>query len=108
MQFSDAYYTCTLISALACSLVSTVPPEKSELSKSEARVEQSPEDVQLLQAAIAEVERYRSMDRLIPSVHNVVTVATLEFYMMLNMANLIPNHPKIFLTATRFVENSCS
>ena len=58
--------------------MSTVPPEKSELTKSEARVEQSTEDVQLLQASIVEIERYRSMDRLIPSVHNVVTVATLE------------------------------
>ena len=28
--------------------------------------------------AIAEVDRYRNMDRLIPSYHNVVTIAALE------------------------------
>lgn len=32
----------------------------------------------LLKQAVAEVDRYRSMDRLIPSVHNVVSIATIE------------------------------
>lgn len=81
--------------------------------------DQSGEDFQLLQAAMTEVERYRSMDRLIPSIHNVVTVASLEvsyliisayemetnlgyqFHVMLAMANLIPSDPKIFLLSTR-------
>jgi transcription initiation factor TFIID subunit 2 len=48
------------------------------LTKNEQRVEQTQEDAALLSAAISEVERYRSMDRLIPSVHNIVTVAALE------------------------------
>ncbi|THH09339.1 hypothetical protein EW145_g2091 [Phellinidium pouzarii] len=99
--FADAYYICTLISALACSTVSTAPPEQGELTRSEPKNDQSVEDTMLLQAAIAEVERYRSMDRLIPSVHNVVTVAALEFHVMLAMANLVPSDPKVFLTSTR-------
>ncbi len=41
-------------------------------------MEQTPEDANLTQAAVAEVERYRNMDRLIPSANNVVTVACLE------------------------------
>lgn len=41
-------------------------------------MEQTGEDVELMQKAIAEVERYRNMDRLIPSYHNVVTIAALE------------------------------
>ncbi|KAI5120798.1 hypothetical protein M0805_002425 [Coniferiporia weirii] len=100
-SFSDAYYICTLISALACSTVSTAPPEHGELTRSEPKNDQGSEDIQLLKAAIVEVERYRSMDRLIPSVHNVVTVATLEFNVMLAMANLVPSDPKVFLTSTR-------
>lgn len=58
--------------------MSTVPPERGELLPTEAPNEQNAEDVNLLKAAIAEVDRYRSMDRLIPSPHNVVTIAALE------------------------------
>ncbi|KAH8110586.1 hypothetical protein DFH11DRAFT_1619105 [Phellopilus nigrolimitatus] len=100
-SFSDAYYICTLITALACSTISTAAPEQGELTRSEPKNDQSAEDIQLLQAAIVEVERYWSMDRLIPSVHNIVTVATLEFHVMLSMANLVPSDPKVFLTSTR-------
>lgn len=57
--------------------MSTAPPERGELTRTE-KIDQTQEDVHLLQLALAEVERYRSMDRLIPSVHNVVTVAALE------------------------------
>ncbi|KAL5494783.1 hypothetical protein ACEPAI_245 [Sanghuangporus weigelae] len=99
--FSDAYYIATLVTALACSTVSTVPPERGELTLSVPKFEQSGEDYELLQAALIEVERYRSMDRLIPSVHNVVTIASLEFHIMLMMANLIPGDPKIFFLSTR-------
>lgn len=77
-QFSDAYYVCSIISALACATVSAASPERGELTRTEPKNDQSIEDQQLLQATIAEVERYRSMDRLIPSFHNVVTVAALE------------------------------
>ena len=90
-----------MISALACATVSTSPPERGELTKSEAKLDQNEEDIQLLEAAIAEVERYRSMDRLIPSFHNIVTVAALEFHMVLGMASLTPNDPKVFFTCTR-------
>ena len=56
----------------------TLPPEKGELLQSEVRTEHNPEDADLLKQAMAEVERYRSMDRLIQSPHNVVTIAALE------------------------------
>lgn len=68
----------TLISALACATVSTAVPEHGELTRTDTKPDQNEEDAHLLKAAIVEVERYRSMDRLIPSVHNVVTVAALE------------------------------
>ena len=41
-------------------------------------MEQTSEDIELMHKAIAEVDRYRNMDRLIPSYHNVVTIAALE------------------------------
>ena len=67
-----------MISALGCATMSTAPPESGELLKNINKVDQSPEDISLLQTALSEVERYRSMDRLIPSSHNVVTIAALE------------------------------
>ena len=85
----------------------------------EAPTEPSAEDANLVKLAIAEVERYRSMDRLIPSPHNVVTIAVLEvrteldtlipylssihtqFYLVLTLASLVPSNPRIFFPLTR-------
>jgi transcription initiation factor TFIID subunit 2 len=44
----------------------------------ETKTEQTSDDVVLLKQALSEVDRYRSMDRLIPSPHNVVTIAAVE------------------------------
>ena len=63
---------------LGCAIISTSSPERGELLRTEPTVTQTVEDMELTQTAISEVERYRSMDRLIPSFHNVVTVAALE------------------------------
>jgi transcription initiation factor TFIID subunit 2 len=78
IQYSDALYICTIISALACACISTVPPERGEFLPTASRSDQNDEDHELLRLARAEVERYRSMDRLVPSTHNVVTIAALE------------------------------
>ncbi|KAG6813996.1 hypothetical protein H0H92_004489 [Tricholoma furcatifolium] len=99
--YSDGYYICTIISAAASSTVSIAPPERGELLPSEVRNEHNAEDAELLKQSIVEVDRYRSMDRLIPSTHNCVTVAALEFYMVLGIAGLIPNHPRVFFPLTR-------
>ncbi|KAJ3571564.1 hypothetical protein NP233_g3673 [Leucocoprinus birnbaumii] len=99
--FSDGFYICTIISAAAYAAVSVAPPERGELLPSETRSEQTAEDKELTKQTIAEIDRYRSMDRLIPSPHNIVTIATLEFYMILGVANLIPSHPKVFFPLTR-------
>ncbi len=78
-----------------------------------------PTDADLLKQAITEIDRYRSMDRLIPSVHNVVSIATLEvrrfldvscllilligvqFHTILGLANLIPYDARILIPLTR-------
>jgi transcription initiation factor TFIID subunit 2 len=82
VQFSDAYYVAHIIGALGCALVSTTPPEKVELQGD--HIPQMAEDPrvqvnnEIMNAALAEVDRYRDMDRVIPSWRNVITVATLE------------------------------
>ncbi len=67
---------------LACASVSTVPPERGELFPTEVKSDQTFEEVDLLKQSLSEADRYRSMDRLIPSPHNVVTIATLEVSMV--------------------------
>ncbi|KAI0049299.1 hypothetical protein FA95DRAFT_1538598 [Auriscalpium vulgare] len=99
--YTDAFYICTLVSALACASVSTLPPERGELFPTETTNEQSSEEANLLKESLAEVDRYRSMDRLIPSPHNVVTIAALEFRLILSVSGLIPNDPRVFFPLTR-------
>ncbi|KAG6911349.1 hypothetical protein DXG01_001020 [Tephrocybe rancida] len=99
--YSDGFYICTIISAAASATISVAPPERGELLPSEVRTEQNSEDTELLKQSKAEVDRYRSMDRLIPSTHNCVTIAALEFHMVLGIAGLIPNHPRVFFPLTR-------
>lgn len=69
----------------------------------EIKVDHTPEDIKLLTQALGEIDRYRSMDRLIPSTHNVVTIAAIEFYLVLSMADLVPNDPRTFFPLTRLV-----
>ncbi|KAG5220967.1 Transcription initiation factor TFIID [Salix suchowensis] len=78
--YSDGFYICTVISAAACALVSAAPPERGELLPAEARQEHNSEDISLVQQTLTEIDRYRSMDRLIPSPHNMVTIAALEVF----------------------------
>ncbi|PPQ63820.1 hypothetical protein CVT24_009770, partial [Panaeolus cyanescens] len=99
--YSDGFYICTIISAAASANVSTAPPERGELLQSDAHPEHNAEDIALVKQTRTEVDRYRSMDRLIPSPHNIVTIAALEFYTVLGVANLIPSHPRTFFPFTR-------
>ncbi|KAJ7070580.1 hypothetical protein C8F01DRAFT_1106921 [Mycena amicta] len=100
-SFADGFYISTIMAAAAYATVSMASPERGELLPSEVRNEYNEEDADLLQQIVSEVDRYRSMDRLIPSTHNNVTVAALEFYMVLMVANLIPSAPLQFFPLTR-------
>ena len=64
--------------------MSIAPPERGELLPTESRNEYTSEDMDLVKSTRAEVDRYRSMDRLIPSPHNIVTVAALEVSQVLS------------------------
>ena len=91
----------------------------------DSRPPMDPVDVDLLKQAVTEIDRYRSMDRLIPSVHNVVSIATIEvprrhtfipastdafqFNLLLSVANLIPHDLRMLipLRAPRFCAAVC-
>ncbi|KAG1758866.1 hypothetical protein EDD22DRAFT_996790 [Suillus occidentalis] len=96
--YSDTFYICTMISAVACLDCSS---ERGELLREEVRSEHTSENANLMKQAVDEVSRNRSMDRLIPSPKNVVTTAALEFYLILTTANLIPNDLRVFFPLTR-------
>ncbi|KAI0830772.1 hypothetical protein BC628DRAFT_1355553 [Trametes gibbosa] len=99
--YADALYICSIISALGYATLSAVPPERGEFISSETGPLPDPQDAELLKLAVSEVDRYRSMDRLIPTFHNVVTVAVIEFHMLLTLAGLVPHDSRLFFPLTR-------
>ncbi|RDX51973.1 hypothetical protein OH76DRAFT_1400878 [Lentinus brumalis] len=99
--YVDAFYICNIISSLGSATVSSRPPERGEFTSNDAGPVQEQEDVDLLNRALAEVDRYRSMDRLIPTYHNVVTVAVIEFHLLLSLASLVTHDPRPFFPLTR-------
>ncbi|KAI8912322.1 hypothetical protein DFJ77DRAFT_511868 [Powellomyces hirtus] len=56
----------------------------------------------LFEEALAEVHRYRVLDRLIPSYHNSVTIACLEVLLKWMVANLLPVDLTLFLQHARY------
>ncbi|KAJ3093128.1 hypothetical protein HK102_007967 [Quaeritorhiza haematococci] len=60
------------------------------------------EDVQLFHEAVVEVQRYRSLDMLLPSYHNTVTVSCLETLLKWMMAGLIPTDLNLYLAHSRY------
>lgn len=87
-------YIATLISALAASLIPPDAPERNEMllhlhahsqHPNETEMEETmrkeaeeEENAEVLRRAAAQVERYRARDRLVPSRHNVVSIAVVE------------------------------
>ncbi|KAJ3023761.1 hypothetical protein HKX48_001289 [Thoreauomyces humboldtii] len=58
--------------------------------------------VPLFKESLAEIHRYRLLDRLIPSYHNSVTIACLEVLLKWMLSNLMPVDLKIFLQHARY------
>lgn len=73
-------------------------PEASELfGPSESEEGKNP----LLLAAVDEVSRYMSMDRLVPSYRNSITIAGLEWKFKMMLAGLIPADLRLFFAYSR-------
>lgn len=88
VQISDSSYLATIMAALSKSLIPTSTVESSLFAHQNDDMDPNTErEKQLVEEAVAEVERYLSMDRLVPSYRNAVTIACLEvrlrdFYVM--------------------------
>lgn len=75
LQYSDNYYVSTLISALGHSLI----PDPNAVKENGDGMEIDDFDsAEILEEAKREIERYRTLDYLIPTYHDTVTVACLE------------------------------
>jgi hypothetical protein len=74
-QYTDSYYITTVINSLANTFVSLAVTEGSEFFSSRR---DDPLSDPKLRLAVDEIERYMSMDRLVPSYHNVITLAGIE------------------------------
>ncbi|KAI9251722.1 hypothetical protein BY458DRAFT_444054 [Sporodiniella umbellata] len=69
-EFTDCYYVSTLISALGDALIPSTD-EGLELDDFEGE--------QVNAAAKAEIERFRTLDYVIPSYHNIITITCLKY-----------------------------
>lgn len=73
-QYSDAFYIATIMNALSHALVNVLPRDAyGELAHAN-----EVDENENLAPAVQEVDRYLSGDRLVPSYHNVVTIAGIE------------------------------
>ncbi|KAG8708250.1 hypothetical protein FRC09_001362 [Ceratobasidium sp. 395] len=111
--YSDDMYIATLITALAASLIPPDASERNELinptrnpnpNPNETEIEEAmrkameeEESAEVLRRAAGQVERYRSRDRLVPSRHNVISIAVVEWYLTVMMCGLVNNDPRLFL-----------
>ncbi|EST05572.1 Bromodomain protein [Kalmanozyma brasiliensis GHG001] len=95
-HFVDDFYLAGAINALASAFI----PVESSLAGTQDTAAANEESF-LLSHAIAEVERLQELDRLVPSYHNVITLASLDFQVAMMLANLKARDLQLFFTYTR-------
>ncbi|KAJ1025442.1 hypothetical protein NDA13_004253 [Ustilago tritici] len=95
-HFVDDFYLAGAINAVASAFI----PVDSAMAGSQDP-DAANEDSFLLTHAIAEVERLQELDRLVPSYHNVITLASLDFQVTMMLANLKPRDLQLFFVYTR-------
>ncbi|KAI8070359.1 hypothetical protein BC940DRAFT_13700 [Gongronella butleri] len=94
-EFSDSYYIATMISALGDSLIpATHMPDALD--------HETIEGWELIDAAKNEIERFRTLDYVMPTYHNVVTIACLKTICKLMVHGLIEMDLNVFLPYTRY------
>ncbi|KFY26240.1 hypothetical protein V493_04210 [Pseudogymnoascus sp. VKM F-4281 (FW-2241)] len=92
-EFSDYYYICTLMKALADSLI----PVKNETpgGMSFSFADEDEEELQKFQqVSLEEIERYRRMDEWILSYQNIYTKTALECKRRLMKSKIMPSDPR--------------
>ncbi|KAI0452352.1 hypothetical protein F5B21DRAFT_345760 [Xylaria acuta] len=106
--FSDQFYVCKLIKALAICQIPDEKKSKPQMAMSLSfgdgdnedeimaePVDTEPEDFR--DQALEEIERYCRRDEYAPSFQNCFTVAALDALCLLMKANVIPTHPLTFV-----------
>ncbi|BGP23606.1 transcription initiation factor TFIID subunit 2 [Rhodotorula toruloides] len=96
-KYSDAFYITSVMNALSHALVNVVPRDLTGNADQVAEIDSN----ENLAPAVQEVERYLASDRLVPSYHNAVTIAGIEFKLKLTLASLIPEDRMTFFNYTR-------
>ncbi|GAA5913888.1 hypothetical protein JCM5296_004171 [Sporobolomyces johnsonii] len=99
-KYSDAYYVSSIMNALSHAFVKVLPRDNSQLAGGDYAMDEIDANENLA-PAVQEVERYMSADRLVPSYHNMITVAGIEFKLKLTLASLIPEDRMSFFAYTR-------
>ncbi|KAM0754710.1 hypothetical protein T439DRAFT_120001 [Meredithblackwellia eburnea MCA 4105] len=97
-KYSDAFYISTVMSGLGHAFVAVATRDTGQFSDTDLSERR---ENTYLEPALEEVDRYMSSDRLVPSYHNVITTAGIEFKTKLTMANLIDEDRLYFFHYTR-------
>ncbi|KAJ1653566.1 hypothetical protein IWQ61_006334 [Dispira simplex] len=104
-DYSDCYYISTILTALA----NTVGPKSAqnvanELDSDGDGRQPGPLDTTNVgfEIVLAEIERYRVMDALLSTYHNVVTVACLQAYRRFTQLKLVPFNLELFINMIRY------
>lgn len=103
-KYSDTFYIVSIMNALSHALVAVASKETSMLAGGDQTYMEEVEGNPFLEPAIQEVERYMNTDRLVPSYHNAITVAGIEWKLKLTLACLIPEDRMSFFVYTRCVD----
>lgn len=93
--YSDSFYIANLMACLTAILLPSAAPNMA------FNMTEDLEAGTMVQAAYAELDRYQTLDRLLPSFHNIVTAAVLQCKMRLMISNLIATEFKPFLVHSR-------
>ncbi|KAK8000342.1 Transcription initiation factor TFIID subunit 2 [Apiospora arundinis] len=105
--FSDQFYICKLIKALATCQIPDEKKNKTSMSMSmsfgdgdedddgDVVVDKEPQEFK--ERALEEIDRYRRMDEYSPSYQNCFTVAALDALSQMMKAKVIPTDPLVFV-----------
>lgn len=95
-EWSDSYYLATVISAIGGAFAAGVNMPGIMINDADKEIDQD-----LYKEASDANERAMTVDRLVPSYHNVVTEAGLQAQLKSIMVGQRTNDPRLFLSYTR-------
>ncbi|KTW26896.1 uncharacterized protein T551_03358 [Pneumocystis jirovecii RU7] len=84
-EYSDCYYICTLLNSLASTLI-TENKESFEFNFAM----NDPENKNIIDTALSEIERFQRIDQLLPSFQNIISITSLKIKYLLSKAGIIP------------------